>query len=70
MLNISQQRNVNKIVMRYYFIPTVVSKIKRTGNTMCQWGYGETESSYVLIGIVKLCSHFGEQFGNFWKCET
>lgn len=59
---VTQKKQI-KIIMRYYFIPSRLAKMKKTRNTKCWWGC-RTMGMFILCWWkCRLMKHFRKQSG-------
>ena len=57
-----------KTTMRYHIALVRMVIIKKSTNNKCWRGCGEKGSSpTLLVGMLNWCSHYGEQYGDFYK---
>ena len=53
------------MILRFYFTPIRMDKIKTVSDSICWPGYGEEVHSSIVGGIASLYNHFGNQSGSF-----
>ena len=66
-LNITNQENAIKTIMRYHLTPVKMVIIKKTRNNKCWPGCGKKGTLCTVSGNINWCSHYGKQYGGSSK---